>query len=29
LNRDEQARLYLRDGKLFTVSDKPPSKPRD
>jgi hypothetical protein len=29
LNREEQARLYLRDGKLFTVSDKAPSKPRD
>jgi len=29
LNREEQARLYLRDGKLFTVTDKPPSKPRD
>jgi len=29
LNREEQARLYLRDGKLFTVSDKPPSKPKE
>jgi hypothetical protein len=29
LNREEQARLYLRDGKLFTVSDKAPSRPRD
>jgi hypothetical protein len=29
LNREEQARLYLRDGKLFTVSDKAPSNPRD
>jgi hypothetical protein len=29
LNREEQQRLYLRDGKLFTVSDKAPSKPRD
>jgi len=29
LNREEQQRLYLRDGKLFTVADKAPSKPRD
>ena len=29
LNREEQARLYLRDGKLFTVTDRAPSKPRD
>jgi hypothetical protein len=29
LKREEQARLYLREGKLFTVTDKPPSRPRD
>jgi hypothetical protein len=29
LNGEEQARLYLRDGRLFTVSDKPPSKPKE
>jgi hypothetical protein len=29
LNREEQQRLYLRDGKLFTVTDQPPSRPRD
>jgi len=28
-NREEQQRMYLRNGKLFTVSDLPPSKPRD
>jgi hypothetical protein len=27
LNGDEQRRMYLRDGKLFTVTDAPPGKP--
>jgi hypothetical protein len=27
-NRDEQQRLYLRNGKLFTVAEMPPSPPR-
>jgi hypothetical protein len=29
LNRDEQQRMYLLDGKLFTVSDRPPGAPRE
>jgi hypothetical protein len=29
LNREEQQRLYVRDGKLFTISDRPLSKPKD
>ena len=28
-NATEAAKLYLRDGKLYTVSDQPPSKPDD
>jgi hypothetical protein len=28
-NREEQQRLYLLDGKLFTVSDRPPGAPRE
>ena len=27
LNGDEQRRMYLRDGKLFTVTDAPPGRP--
>jgi len=26
LNGEEQRRMYLRDGKLFTVTDAPPGK---
>jgi hypothetical protein len=29
LNREEQQRMYLLDGKLFTVSDRPPGAPRE
>jgi hypothetical protein len=28
-NRDEQQRMFLRNGKLFTVSDAPPGKPAE
>jgi hypothetical protein len=28
LNREEQQRMYLLDGKLFTVRDQPPGAPR-
>jgi hypothetical protein len=27
-NREEMERLYLRDGKLYTVSDEPPEPAR-
>ena len=27
LNGEEQRRMYLRDGKLFTVTDAPPGRP--
>jgi hypothetical protein len=27
-NREEMERLYLRDGKLYAVSDEPPEPPR-
>ena len=29
LNREEQERLYLRGGRIYTVGDQPPSKPRE
>ena len=28
LNGEEQRRMYLRDGRLFTVTDAPPGPPR-
>ena len=28
-NREEMQRMYLRDGKLYTVTDTPPGSPRE